>query len=103
MRTAWHRQVWVAAAASRLARPGRLAQLVEHLPYKEGVSSSSLLAPTCVSPSSQLTRADASPIDVTVATRQLFTLRHDCGQFHLDVSSRDEKLRNNDACTGREP
>jgi hypothetical protein len=32
-------------------RPGSIAQLVEHFPYKEGVSSSSLLAPTAVMPS----------------------------------------------------
>jgi integrase len=32
-------------------RPGSIAQLVEHFPYKEGVSSSSLLAPTGEPPS----------------------------------------------------
>ena len=39
-------------------RPGSIAQLVEHFPYKEGVSSSSLLAPTTDVGITELPRQD---------------------------------------------
>jgi hypothetical protein len=41
----------VLSAAYLRQRPGSIAQLVEHFPYKEGVSSSSLLAPTGITAS----------------------------------------------------
>jgi hypothetical protein len=46
-------------------RPGSIAQLVEHFPYKEGVSSSSLLAPTAVMPSEAVFTTSKTPAELS--------------------------------------